>query len=128
MTWVLIDKLPRDEVAMRLSESHIYLSTGHREGLGLPPLEAMAAGCLVVGFAAGGGLDYATSANGIWVQDEDPWALADALLAAVAGLGDPGASRALEAKRLAGQKTAQAYSRSEFELALTTFWATQITD
>lgn len=126
--WAVIDNLPRDQVAMRLRESHIYLSTSVREGLGLPPLEAMAAGCLVVGFTGNGGLDYATDSNGIWVQDEDSWALADSLLATIVGLGDPDTSPMLEAKRLAGQKTASAYNRSRFEHDLVAYWTARSRD
>jgi len=93
ISWLPIDNLQREQVAMRLRGAHIYLSTSVQEGLGLPPLEAMAAGCLVVGFAGGGGLDYATSANGIWLPDEDPWALADALLMTIQGCNFPRSRR-----------------------------------
>jgi Glycosyl transferases group 1 len=126
ISWVVIDNLPRSEVPMRLREAHIYLSTSAREGLGLPPLEAMAAGCLVVGFTGGGGLDFATASNGIWVPDDDPWAMADSLLAAAIGLGDPNTSSILEAKRLAAQQTALVYRRSRFEYDLKTFWANKV--
>jgi hypothetical protein len=122
IAWVEIDNLNRDQVAMRLHNAHVFLSTNSCEGLGLPPLEAMASGCLVVGFKGGGGNAYATDANGIWVPDDNPWALADALLTATMGLNDPDAGPKLEAKRLAGQKTALAYKRSEFEHDLVTFW------
>lgn len=55
---VAIDKLAVHEVAERLSESMIFLSFSQREGFGLPPLEAMASGCLVVGFHGIGGAEY----------------------------------------------------------------------
>jgi glycosyltransferase involved in cell wall biosynthesis len=36
----------------------IFLSFSEREGFGLPPAEAMASGCFVVGFTGMGGRDY----------------------------------------------------------------------
>jgi len=41
-----------------LRRSAIFLSFNEREGFGLPPVEAMAAGCVVVGFAGRGGREY----------------------------------------------------------------------
>ncbi|MEG2172034.1 MAG: glycosyltransferase family 1 protein [Desulfovibrionaceae bacterium] len=46
------------EVAEILRNSHIFLATGFPEGCPLPPLEALASGCIVVGFAGLGGWDY----------------------------------------------------------------------
>jgi len=123
LSWLEIDRLSKDEVAARLRDAHIYVSTSMYEGLGLPPLEAMAAGCLVVGFAGGGGLDYATADNGLWVPDEDAWALADALERTLASLGDPAAVATLEAKRRAGHATARNYTRARFEHELLAFWS-----
>ena len=47
------------------------MNFGRAEGLGLPPLEAMAAGCLVCGFAGEGTLDYARAENGVWAREGD---------------------------------------------------------
>jgi glycosyltransferase involved in cell wall biosynthesis len=126
LRWLDIDGLPRSRVAERMREAHVYVSTSVREGLGLPPLEAMAAGCLVVGFAGGGGLDYASADNGIWVEDENPWALAEALESTVRHLLDPSARIALEAKRSAARATARRYSRARFEQDLIAFWTAQL--
>src|SRR5947207_2929770 len=121
LSWVEIEGLSKDQVAARLRDAHVYVSTSVHEGLGLPPLEAMAAGCLVVGFAGGGGLDYATAENGIWVPDEDPWALAEAVKKSADAL----AAGSLSAMRAAGQKTAACYSRAAFEERLLAFWHEQ---
>jgi hypothetical protein len=121
LEWMPIDGLKKDEVAARLRSAHLFVSTSVREGLGLPPLEAMAAGCLVVGFAGGGGLEYATAENGIWVQDEDPWALADAVKESADAL----AAGSLIATRAAGGKTASSYSQAAFEERLLAFWHDQ---
>lgn len=53
-----IQGLTHAEVACRLSRASIFLAAGYSEGFGLPSLEAMASGCLVVGFAGGGGLEF----------------------------------------------------------------------
>jgi len=53
-----IDKLSFHQVAGVLRESMIFLSFSQREGFGLPPLEAMASGCLVVGFHGIGGAEF----------------------------------------------------------------------
>ncbi|MDX2020324.1 MAG: glycosyltransferase [Deltaproteobacteria bacterium] len=77
--WVPIEGKSESETAALLQSSDVYLSTSLREGFGLPPLEAMACGAVVVGFTGGGGNEYARPDNGVWVPDEDPMALAAAL-------------------------------------------------
>ena len=67
--WVCIDKVNETKVAEILSKSAIFISTSLYEGFGLPPLEAMASGCTVVGFHGGGGLEYASSENGYWCEE-----------------------------------------------------------
>ncbi len=56
--WVEINGRSPAEVAALLASCQIFLATGFPEGCPLPPLEAMACGCLVVGFHGLGGLDY----------------------------------------------------------------------
>jgi hypothetical protein len=56
--WVEISGLPAAGVAEALGSAHIFLATGFPEGCPLPPLEAMACGCLPVGFMGFGGADY----------------------------------------------------------------------
>ena len=64
--WVCIDKVNESKVAEIMSESAIFLSTSIYEGFGLPPIEAMASGCIVVGFHGDGGMEYASNENGYW--------------------------------------------------------------
>ena len=61
--WVTIHKMPREEVASLLSTCHLFLSTGFPEGFGLPPLEAMASGCVPVGCTGFGGWEYMRQAR-----------------------------------------------------------------
>ena len=49
---------PEEDFAYALRTAQIFIAHSFPEGLGLPPLEAMASGCLVVGFTGGGGSDY----------------------------------------------------------------------
>ncbi|MDY0226069.1 MAG: glycosyltransferase family 1 protein [Desulfomicrobium apsheronum] len=56
--WVPIHGLDRLGVAEALRSCHVFLVTGFPEGCPLPPLEAMACGCLCVGFTGFGGWDY----------------------------------------------------------------------
>lgn len=53
-----LDGVPADEVARILQQSQIFLSVSHREGFGMPPLEAMACGAYVVGYDALGGREF----------------------------------------------------------------------
>ncbi len=55
---VSIQGMHEEEVAEVLKESAIFLSFNHREGFGMPPAEAMACGCIVVGYAGQGGEEY----------------------------------------------------------------------
>ena len=61
--WLALHGLPLHDVARHLSTSHIFLSTGFPEGFGMPPLEAMACGCVPVGFTGLGGWEYMRQAN-----------------------------------------------------------------
>ncbi len=57
-TWVEIQNKTPAEVSQILRSCHLFMATGFPEGLALPPLEAMACGCLTAGFAGLGAWDY----------------------------------------------------------------------
>jgi hypothetical protein len=63
--------LSETEVARILGSSAIFLSLNEREGIALPSLEAMAAGCVVVGFHGGSGLEYMKSDVAVPIADGD---------------------------------------------------------
>lgn len=117
--WTSIRDLPRPEVARLMRGSEIFLAAGLREGLGLPPLEALWTGALVAGFHGGGGREYATPENGDWFDDDQHVEIAEALIRLIDGViaGEP-----YEARRLAGLRTAASFSRETFEAQLAQAW------
>jgi hypothetical protein len=56
--FVMIDGLSETETAARLKSADFFLAISENEALGLPPLEAMCAGCCVVGFPGVGGFEF----------------------------------------------------------------------
>lgn len=115
--WVEIAEMSRRQVAEAMANSLVFASLSRLEGLGLPPLEAMASGCLVCGYDGGGGAEYATSENGLWVADGDVEGFAEALATALRL--DPAAAAA---RKAAGRTTAAAFSQARFDAELERAW------
>ena len=133
-----IDGLSPDGVAEVLRGCHIFLATGFPEGCPLPPLEALACGCVVAGFSGFGGFDYMRQAapggpvpsvplrqvawggNGFYAADNDVFAAAACLEQAARLWRDGGAAltAVLESARL----TAAAYGPGEQRAALMELW------
>jgi hypothetical protein len=128
-----------DGVARLLREAHIFLATGYPEGCPLPPLEALACGCLCVGFAGFGGWDYMRQAqaaprtrpwielrevpwegNGFWCADADVLDAALCLEEAMALLRQDGAP--LHNVLANARATADAYSEEEQRRAILAVW------
>ncbi|MDD3311034.1 glycosyltransferase family 1 protein [Pseudodesulfovibrio sp.] len=139
--WRPLEGLDAFGVAEALRGADIFLMTGYPEGCPLPPLEAMACGCLPVGFSGLGGWDYMRQAqlrprhapwtplrevpwsgNGLWCADGDVLDAALCLEEAAGMIETPGP--ALDAVLRAGQETADAYSTVEQAKALLTLWET----
>lgn len=130
--WTDIQGRPHAEVPKLLARNHIFLATGFPEGCPLPPLEAMACGCLPVGFTGFGGWEYMTPiavgkegggepwrpwfpvpknpwpGNGFWVPDADALAAVLALEQAVHFWTNKGPK--LDQTLRAGQLTADAFA------------------
>ncbi|MAP27331.1 MAG: hypothetical protein CL578_00240 [Alteromonadaceae bacterium] len=54
----VVDGLTQAELINEYQKADIFLATGYPEGFSLPPIEAMACGCVVVGFTGGGGDEF----------------------------------------------------------------------
>ena len=57
-----LPRMSHAALAQELREALVFLSIGHPEGFGLPLAEALACGCLVVGYHGLGGRDFALEA------------------------------------------------------------------
>jgi len=68
---VNIDQKKENEVASILKESLFFLSFSNVEGCPLPPMEAMACGCLVIGYDGIGGREYFKEPYGYPVASRD---------------------------------------------------------
>jgi glycosyltransferase involved in cell wall biosynthesis len=58
VAFVQIDGLSERDTAARLKSADVFMAISAQEALGLPPLEAMSAGCAVVGFPGVGGFEF----------------------------------------------------------------------
>ncbi len=72
-----IDGLTEERTAEILREAGVFLAFSHREGFGLPPAEAMACGCVVIGFHGFAGAEISEEAR--WIPDGDVVAFAQAV-------------------------------------------------
>lgn len=75
---VAIDRSSEAEVADLLRTARVFLSFSEREGFGLPPCEALACGCLVVGFDGFAGREFFRPPFAVAVENGDVVAFARA--------------------------------------------------
>lgn len=121
--FVSIDEVPHDEVAHLMSASAIFLATSYPEGLARPPLEAMASGCIVVGFAGRGSLEYMHhGVNCYRADDLDMLTAAEYLDLALRSLADSSAA----AMKAAARETATRYTLEREEAAVTAYWQSML--
>jgi hypothetical protein len=98
---VAIEGMDESAYAATLRRSKVFLSFSSREGFGLPPIEALAAGCTVVGFDGFGGRET-LHGHAHTVEDGNVLAMARAAETVLAGRAerDPALDRAAaEARR-----------------------------
>jgi hypothetical protein len=145
--WLEIAGMTAQGVAETLGSAHIFLATGFPEGCPLPPLEAMACGCLCVGYMGFGGADYMRQAlpaesdpapfapwwplrevswggadhgNGLWSADAD--ILGAALHLKTAAQWFLGGSPHLEPALKSARATAAAYTLDAQRDCVLNFW------
>jgi len=119
ISWVPIENKSRLECAAILQESSIFAAFGHIEGLGLPPLEAMASGCIVVGLHGLGGAEYANPKNGFWVEEGDYFGFARQLSTAVEAAKNPSWSLSIIEESIG---SIEPYRRASFKTTLVKTW------
>ncbi len=123
-SWISIDGQCEEDVARILGHASVFLSLSHREGLGLPPLEAMAAGCIIAGFHGGGGRSYANAKNGFWHDEGDIIGVAKSLRRAI-NLADKKSPQFLQIID-EGRRTADNFSMDKVEKDLLLYWRSRI--
>ena len=79
--WELVEihNMNEHQVANNLRECALFLSLSINEGFGMPPAEAMACGCIVVGYAGKGGKEFFKEDFCYPVEDRDVIAFAKTL-------------------------------------------------
>jgi hypothetical protein len=98
------------EVAELLRSSQIFLSFSQLEGFGLPPLEALACGCLVVGFDGFGGRELFRAPFATSIEDGNVVAFAQTVEDVIRRIDeDPAAMR--DAARAGSAFALESYSR-----------------
>jgi hypothetical protein len=106
----VIDNMSHAAVADVLSQAAIFLSFSSAEGFGLPPAEAMAAGCYVIGYTGDGGREFMDPTWCSPIGDEDIVAFAQETLR-VAAAWDNDAAAVQEMASKGRDFVARTYSR-----------------
>lgn len=122
--WVAIEGRTRREAAEVMAASEVFLSLSHLESFGLPPLEAMACGCLVAGYHGDGGREYMNARNGWWADPGDWRACVKGLASALQLLETGG--EALENVKREMAATVGRYTPERMEQALLGFWEAEV--
>lgn len=109
------------EVARIFGESAIFLSLNHREGFGLPPAEAMASGCFVVGYTGEAGKEYFREEFSIAIEAGNIRAFVKAIEAAAYEFS-VAPEKATEKGRLAREYILENYSLEKEEKSVLDAW------
>jgi glycosyltransferase involved in cell wall biosynthesis len=124
---VPIDGRTEDETAELMRSCAIFLSFCEREGFGLPPAEAMASGCYVVGYTGNGGRDYFDPVYCSPVPECDLLAYAMAVEEAIRRYESDPESLA-KAGRLASERILGQYHEAGLKADLTTLYGQLLTE
>jgi hypothetical protein len=85
---VLLAGRSESDVAAALRTAPLFVSLSHAEGFGLPPAEAIACGCHVIGYHGMGGREYLRAPFATPIEDGDVVELACAVMAFLRTYGD----------------------------------------
>lgn len=113
---ILENKYSQGEIADFFRDADVFLAIGYPEGFALPPLEAMACGCAVVGFTGRGGLEH-------MIHGETALVAADGNVQELAGTLEKIISNSSlkERIRAGGMKKAKEFSLENMEKQLLNF-------
>jgi glycosyltransferase involved in cell wall biosynthesis len=100
------------EMAAAYATADVYVHTGFPEGLGMPIVESMLAGCIACGFSGGGGLDVMSDGRTAYLAEDGNM---DELLTAVRKALS---SSKREEIRAAGRRAAMRFNRAAAAAAL----------
>ncbi len=118
---VAIDGMTRAEVAEVLKDTRIFISLLRTEALGFPAAEAMAAGCITVGYTGLGTREYFDETTGIEVTEGDTFGVVKAVEAAVAEYAQ--SPDRLDAMRAhASKRIHDNYNATTFQTQLRAAW------
>lgn len=117
-----LDNIPRAEVAAMLARSRIFISLLQNESLGFPAAEAMASGCIVVGFDGLGGAEFFDSTTGMPVTEGDVAGVVEAVERTVAEY-DQDPARLDTMRKRASELVNRRYSTEAFETGVLGAWA-----
>ncbi len=118
---VAIDGMTPQQVAHVMKESLIFLSFSHREGFGLPAAEAMACGCIVIGYSGNGGDEFFHEDLCYKIPSGDLIGFAETVERIVAEY-DEGATELDAMRKRASQFIRETYSRENTEARLLNAW------
>lgn len=117
----MVNNLTQKELADLFNQHKYYLTLNPIEGFGLPPLEAMACGCAVIGFDSMGGRDYLENEKNAFVVDYGDFERLAGYLRRIELDPDMGENIAEH-----GAKTAQQFSYNRFETEWTKYLAEHV--
>jgi hypothetical protein len=118
---VRIEDMTEAQTAQILRESAIFLSFSTQEGWGLPPMEAIACGCVTIGYDGRGGAEYFKEPYGTPIESEDVPRFAAATEHAIRAI-ETNPAAMLERTRQASEFIHQAYSSKQEAKDITTTW------
>nr|WP_305908372.1 glycosyltransferase [Methylomarinum sp. Ch1-1]MDP4521197.1 glycosyltransferase [Methylomarinum sp. Ch1-1] len=113
------------EVAKLMKESLIFLSLGNREGFGLPPAEAMACGCITIGYHGWGGEEFFKPDHSFPIDDGNIIGFADTIEKVIRAYNQDNTFFLSERKQ-AADYIAKTYSLENEKQALINIWNTLI--
>ncbi len=121
VTVVAIDNMNEEQVAETMKQSMFFLSFGYPEGCPLPPAEAMACGCLVIGYDGFGGREYFKPEFSCPVQVGDITGFADYVEQQLA-VAQSNPEEIHQKSRIASDFVRQIYSSKQEKQDILTCW------